>query len=171
MPKYQKLSTSEAVTPAEDRVSKQERAEIDTGCGTITVLSVSPIQEDHDTLDQLLSGRRWKIQKSLTLRSGVAFLQQAQVQMVLCEQNLLPGTWRDMLAEMTVLSNPPLLVVTARPADDQLWAEALNLGAYDVLAKPFDSGELKRTLSMAWLHWKGQHEPDRIIALKRAMSA
>ena len=45
------------------------------------------------------------------------------------------------------------LVVTARLADDQLWAQALNLGAYDVLAKPFDEQEVIRTLSLAWIHW------------------
>ena len=31
----------------------------------------------------------------------------------------------------------PLVIVASHLADDQLWAEALNLGAHDVLAKPF----------------------------------
>jgi DNA-binding response OmpR family regulator len=35
-------------------------------------------------------------------------------------------------------------------ADDHLWAEVLNLGGYDVLAKPFDGCELFRALSSAW---------------------
>jgi hypothetical protein len=34
-----------------------------------------------------------------------------------------------------------------------LWAEALNLGAYDVVPKPFDSHELSLIISFAWLHW------------------
>jgi hypothetical protein len=33
---------------------------------------------------------------------------------------------------------PPLLVVTSRLADDRLWWEALNLGGYNVLAKPLN---------------------------------
>ena len=30
----------------------------------------------------------------------------------------------------------------------------LNLGAYDVLSKPFDRAEVLRIISLAWLHWK-----------------
>jgi FixJ family two-component response regulator len=43
--------------------------------------------------------------------------------------------------------------VTSRLADEYLWAEALNLGAYDVLAKPFDTSEVMRVVASAWRHW------------------
>jgi hypothetical protein len=33
-----------------------------------------------------------------------------------------------------LLPDPPVLIVTSRLADEYLWAEALNPGAYDVLA-------------------------------------
>jgi DNA-binding response OmpR family regulator len=46
------------------------------------------------------------------------------------------------------------LIVTSDLADDRLWAEALNLGAYDVLAKPFRAAEVFRTVSLAWRQWK-----------------
>ena len=59
-----------------------------------------------------------------------------------------------MLVRFTELSNPPLLVVASRLADDRLWVEALNLGAYDVLAKPYVSREVVRTFSCAWLRWQ-----------------
>jgi DNA-binding response OmpR family regulator len=54
---------------------------------------------------------------------------------------------------------PPLLIVASRTADEYLWAEALNLGAYDVLSKPYHPAEVIRVLSMAWLHWRNRHEP------------
>ena len=40
--------------------------------------------------------------------------------------------------------------MTSRLADEHLWAEALNLGAYDLLAKPFDRMEAMRVLDAAW---------------------
>jgi hypothetical protein len=51
--------------------------------------------------------------------------------------------------------------VGSRSADEFLWAEALNLGAYDVLARPFEPSEVMRTLSLAWLQWNeaGRHRP------------
>jgi DNA-binding response OmpR family regulator len=34
----------------------------------------------------------------------------------------------------------------------------LNLGAYDVLSKPFDSKELFQVISAAWRDWKHHQE-------------
>jgi len=48
------------------------------------------------------------------------------------------------------------LIVASRLADDRLWAEALNLGAWDVLAKPFDRREVFRSVKSAWQHWHDQ---------------
>ena len=47
--------------------------------------------------------------------------------------------------------------MTSRLADERLWAEALNLGAWDVLAKPFDTNEVIRTVSIAGQHWRDRH--------------
>jgi hypothetical protein len=47
----------------------------------------------------------------------------------------------------------------------------LNIGAYDVLAKPFDRKEVIRILSLAWLHWRDQHEiPTRVMNLLKLAS-
>jgi FixJ family two-component response regulator len=64
-----------------------------------------------------------------------------------------------MLEHISLLPDPPLLIVTSRLADAHLWAEALNLGAYDVLAKPFDATEVIRIVSVAWQHWQDRHKP------------
>jgi DNA-binding NarL/FixJ family response regulator len=61
-------------------------------------------------------------------------LQQHEVGVVLCERDLVPGTWIDVLEHIKALTNAPSLIVASRHADDRLWAEALNLGAWDVLA-------------------------------------
>jgi hypothetical protein len=61
--------------------------------------------------------------------------------------------------------------VTSRLADERLWAEALNLGAWDVLAKPFDADEVIRIGKIAgpniWLQLEhspgGRNQMDTII--------
>jgi FixJ family two-component response regulator len=76
-----------------------------------------------------------------------------------------------MLEEGERLPSAPSFIVTSRLADDRLWAEALNRGAYDVLAKPFERMELVRSVSSAWLHWYHKYEvPTREIATLRAAS-
>ena len=80
------------------------------------------------------------------------------IPLVVCERDLSQGTWQDFLVQSLLLANPPFFIVASRLADDYLWAEALNLGAHDVLAKPFDLIELTRSLSLAWLRSQGQRE-------------
>jgi len=126
------------------------------GNDIISVLSVSPSQHDHDTLASVLGREQWTIHNALSLRSATAFLRTHGVPLVVCEHDLSPGTWTQLLDVIRLLSMPPFLIVTSWVADDYLWAEALNVGAYDVLAKPFDSMEVTRILSSAWLHWEQQ---------------
>ena len=120
---------------------------------TVTVLCVSPIAEDHFSLQAIFNHSRWQLYRADCLASAQAILRRCKIGVVICERNLSPGSWVDMLAEARLLPTAPSLIVTSRLADDALWAEALNLGAYDVLAKPFDHSELVRSVTSAWLHW------------------
>ena len=130
---------------------------IKVGTASISVLSVSAFWDDPDTVEQILHPPQWTILKARTLKSAIAVLQSHRLPLVLCEQNLDQDTWRDLLVQVALIPSPPFLIVTSRLADEYLWAEALNLGAYDVLARPFDATELTRTLSSAWLRWCDRH--------------
>ncbi len=121
------------------------------------VLSVSPFLEDQATLERLVRPPGWNLHRAPTFQSALAFLQHERPPLVLCETDLGRETWRELLAQIALMRDPPFLVVTSRIADDHLWAEALNLGAYDVLAKPFDVTELTRTFSSVWLRWCERH--------------
>jgi FixJ family two-component response regulator len=57
------------------------------------------------------------------------------------------------------VARPPKLIVASSGADSALWAEVINLGGYDVLAKPWSDRELFLAVSQAWLAWK--HEVAR----------
>jgi FixJ family two-component response regulator len=51
-----------------------------------------------------------------------------------------------------------MLIVTSGLADAHLWAEVLNLGGYDVLAKPFDDQEVQRVVAGAWRQQQNRSE-------------
>lgn len=138
--------------------------------GYISVLSVSPILDDQDALDRLLPPPRWTLYRAQNRKTALAVLQKNRLPIVLCERDLGPETWRDVFEGIALAVDPPLLIVTSRLADEHLWAEALNLGAYDVLAKPFDAMELTRSLTSAWLHWCERHEVARRPKLALAAS-
>jgi DNA-binding NtrC family response regulator len=131
-------------------------------CGTterLTVLVLSPLDEDHSALKAIIGHptySTWVSYNARDLVSAVALLQQHEIGVVVCEQELQPGTWIDVLKHLNTLSNPPSLIVTSKLADWYLWAKALRLGAWDVLFKPFDLTELIRSVQSASQHWQDQ---------------
>jgi DNA-binding NtrC family response regulator len=151
---------------------KRKPPELETGVEFVDVLSVTPTQSDHDSLERFLGRSKWRVHRASTLATGVELLRQKGVSLVICERDLCPGSWRDFLAHITLLPKPPHLIVTSRLADEQLWAEALNLGAYDVLSKPLESNEVARVLGSAWLHWNRRFgvasEPPKATASRMA---
>ena len=139
---------------------------------TISVLSVGPMAEDHtslrnilDSADPAMCGKfRWQVRASFTARGVAELVRAGSIPIVVCENDLHPGAWREMLAHLADLPNPPLVIVTSRHADDYLWVEALNLGAYDVLAKPFEPREVTRTLIHAWQRWNSRSRARAVAA-------
>jgi DNA-binding response OmpR family regulator len=124
--------------------------------GILTVLSVSPVQEDHRSLEGIIDHSNWTFLKADSLPRALTILQQQRISVVVCEWDLMSGVWVDILSNIKHLPDPPCLIVTSRLADERLWADALNLGAWDVLAKPFASGDVLRSVAQAGLHWHHQ---------------
>jgi CheY-like chemotaxis protein len=120
---------------------------------TLTILCVSPVDEDHSSIRDIIGDGAGGLLKARDLAGAFALLQQHDVAVVVCDRNLLPGTYIDVLEHINAMPNPPSLIVASRLADERLWAEALNLGAWDVLATPFDRNELIRTIASGWRHW------------------
>jgi len=111
----------------------------------LAILSISPFEEDHARL-QAIIGRVSKLVTAPNLPTAKRLLESRNIFLVLCERDSNPGTWIDSLEYLQSLPNPPFLIVTSRLADERLWAEVLNLGAWDLLAKPFDDGEVLRAV-------------------------
>jgi DNA-binding NtrC family response regulator len=120
----------------------------------ITILSVSPHDQDHAPVQRLFGNSRWLVLTASNISTARALLQEHETSVIVCESELMSGTWIDLLCHVQAMPHPPALIVTSRLADDRLWAEALNLGAYDVLAKPFERTELLRSVRLAWEHWR-----------------
>ncbi len=143
------------------------------GAATVTILSASPIEEDHSSLKRILTGdchwanSSWILTRSFDVHSTIVALEQFNVSIVFCETQLTTGTWRDVLSHISALDDPPLLIVTSRRADERLWVEALNVGAFDVLSKPYDTEEVKRATASAWEHWQQRHGIHREHTEKR----
>ena len=117
-----------------------------------TLLSVSPQSHDHSALHAILDHSSWTLLSASGLDTALGLFPGRDISVVLCERDFLIGTWIDLLENLEKLADPPPLVVTSRLADERLWVEVLNLGAWDVLAKPFDRKEVMWALESACRH-------------------
>ena len=116
------------------------------------VLSIGSTPEDYHVLRSILNDPLWQITKANTCKDAIARLSRRHIPVAVCEHNLPDGSWKDILNHMTELADPPVLIVTSRLADEHLWAEVLNLGGFDILAKPFRESEVVHAIAAACRH-------------------
>ena len=117
-----------------------------------TALLVSPAADDHEFLRELFRRQGWRLEYANSFDAISMQLSHNEASVIITERDLSVRNWKDVLELIQGLPDPPFLIVIARQADESLWAEALNLGVYDVLAKPLDDTEALRVLTSAWDH-------------------
>ncbi len=113
------------------------------------ILFISGCQNDARRLSQMLLPLPMDLDHVGTLRQARALLGQNGYSVILTEAEFPDGQWLDVLHLARESPQDLEVVVTAPHADAHLWAEALNCGAYDLLAQPFYEPEVRRILEYA----------------------
>jgi DNA-binding NtrC family response regulator len=113
---------------------------------TSRILFISGHREDGPRLSQMLKALPLALDHVGTVKQASAKLRKADYPVVLTEAALPDGTWLDVLNLTRESPGAAQLIVTDPQADARFWSEALNLGAYDLLAQPFYEPEVRRIL-------------------------
>lgn len=113
------------------------------------VLYISGHPEDARELTRMLFDLPVALHYVKSLRLARRKLQQHHYSVVLTDSILPDGTWLDALHLAQKVTQELQVIVTDPQADARFWAEALNLGAYDLLTQPFYKPEVRRILSNA----------------------
>lgn len=140
----------------------------------VRVLVIGSLSDD--PLRRIFDQSNWLLHTVSTCCEALTYLRSGDTAVVICERDLPDGDWKRVLEGFDSLPVRPNLIVTSRLANDELWAEVLNLGGYDVLAQPFDAHEVYRIVFQAWYAKKGRFQqaaehkrvPDRDQAKSRA---
>jgi DNA-binding NtrC family response regulator len=119
------------------------------GSSATASLAVSPFEQDKRLIQTMVRGSRTSVLTADRLSEAIPLLRRRRISLVICERDLPDGDWREMLGQMNDLVPAARLVVASRLADERLWAEVLNLGGYDVLAKPFSAEEVTHVIESA----------------------
>ena len=112
------------------------------------LLAVSGDEQDHSSLHRILQPD-CQLYRADGRRDGLSSVRRFHPWVVVCDEILADGDWRDFLSDLQSEEEMPPLIVSSRLADDRLWAEVLNLGGYDLLTKPFAETEVSRVIRMA----------------------
>jgi DNA-binding response OmpR family regulator len=151
MQKETEMPVLEALSLAPEQEPEAKKVRKPSSGPRARILSISPAPRDHTDLSRIADERVWQVASAHTFREAVAYLSRADAFVIFCENSLPDGTWKQLLEHAARLPVPPPVIVTSRLADDHLWAEVLNLGGFDVLAKPFNEREVRHVLDSAWM--------------------
>ena len=135
---------------------------------TDAILLISAHTGDHDSLQSIFRGSRWKLQGAWTASDGLKTIRRhhGEIPVVICEDSLPDGDWKRLLTQMDKMAVQPSLIVCSCLADERLWAEVLNLGAFDLLlGAPFEPEEVLRVTASAWSAWNRAARPGALSRL------
>ena len=117
----------------------------------ILVALVLKSEADDHAFRQLAGQTVQAVVSAAGIEAAREAIRKSHPQLVVCDAEIEEGRcWKELLEDAKA-ADVVLIAVSAHP-DTTLWAEALNLGAFDVLALPFDREELDRVVSSAIRH-------------------
>src|SRR3954462_5183410 len=110
------------------------------------ILFVSGHRDDARQITRMLHALPVLLDHAGSLHQARGQLQRDEYDVILTEAKLPDGSWLDALHLARECPQDLQVIVTDPHADARLWAEALNLGAYDLIAQPFYEPEVRRIL-------------------------
>lgn len=123
------------------------------------ILYISGRPDDARRLSQMLHALPMVLDHVETLQHARAKLPQEDYDVILTEAALPDGSWLDALHLARECPRELEVIVTDPHADARFWAEALNMGAFDLLAQPFYEPEVRRILYNACARPSYQMDP------------
>jgi putative two-component system response regulator len=116
-----------------------------------TVLVVDDDPQVGDLVSIVLQRHGYRCEVTQTLTEARVLLRSNGINVCICDLDLGPGaSGLDLAAEVQALNSPVALVMMSGYDDTSLAEEALRIGAYDYLVKPFRNSELVITVANAF---------------------
>jgi len=133
-------------------------ATVHAGEPSVRVVSASPEGSDHASLRSILHGLRWHLAEASSPEDARRAVIDAETPVLVLAGDVSCSEWRALAVDICHAPNPPKIVLAAHPAAENLWAEALDLDCFDVLAKPYATEEVIRLIHLAWNRWLSERK-------------
>jgi len=120
----------------------------------VSALLLGAFEKDRLLVHDVFRKPGWRLFEARDRRRAVHCLERNPVQVVLAETNGRNWNWKGVLQDLRQLAFPPQLLVASHNADESLWAEVLNFGAFDLLMQPLVRDEVERVVASARRHFR-----------------
>lgn len=126
-----------------------------------TALVIAAEDSDRLFMTTAVEGSRWKLHFVHDGFEACAVLAAEFIPIVIMDGDAEASSWRELLERMSgsEAAPAPKVIIISRVVDERLWAEVLNLGAYDLLPKPLDADEVAWVVRSALSERNGVHSP------------
>jgi DNA-binding NtrC family response regulator len=131
---------------------------------SVGVLLVSTGRSDAEMLRPILEESSARLTAVRSYRDAVTALRRDAFAVVICEERLPDGSWKDILGHIAPLNEAPRLIVIAPEFRESLYGEVLNLGAWELLLRPLKADEARRVLEVGCEKFAGRKRPAHATA-------
>jgi DNA-binding response OmpR family regulator len=137
----------------------------------IPVLLISTDRSDASIVCSVLEASPVQVTVVRCYREAVTAMGRDSFALVLCDEHLPDGSWKDVLGRIAVFTEPPRLIVIASDPTESLYAEILNLGGWELLVRPIRVEEVLRIVDVGCGKFAGSRRPAARAVPDRSQSA
>jgi FixJ family two-component response regulator len=131
-----------------------------SGCrALLPVLLASERDDDFQNLQALLHNTKWSVERAKSWSDVSGFCDRVVNQVVLLDRHFQGSDWRRSVSSLPNPDANRCLILLSDVSDPYLWNELVQHGGFDVLARPFESSALFRTLAFAQRHCEAGWPP------------
>jgi DNA-binding NtrC family response regulator len=113
------------------------------------ILVISPDAAQRRVLNRICAASNWAASDVGNWRDAVFALSRFRFDVILCDDLLPDGGWKDVLSVVAPMPESPRVIVMCDNASAAQWSEVLNLGAFDLLNRPLDDAGVTQTVAAA----------------------
>jgi DNA-binding NtrC family response regulator len=104
-----------------------------------------------EAVTRFAEDRGWQLSVAGTIEEGhTLFRPHAEIAIVLVDRDLAADDWRSTVRGLAERSPRPSVILASSVIDPYLFDEVVKQGGFDVLSKPIQADELRRTALLAF---------------------
>ena len=132
--------------------------------GSIFALGISSDERDLTRLQEIFDRLGFRFHAARSYREAMNVLCGRRMPIIICEQSLPDGSWKDILSLLAPLLEPHQLLVMAAGASERLATEVREMCGLELLPKPLQEDDVVLAVARASQNWTERSASKKYLA-------